>query len=149
MDLDGGKRVFHRLGGGGGSESSDKQNKVCFHWRAGRCNRHPCSFLHRELPEPTAYSYGGFSSSRRLHNFADDSGGGFSGPQQKRHDFNSGSTWGRNNNRAVLLRKENLCNFWVQGNCTYGEKCKYLHSWSLGESFTFLTQLDGHQKVVD
>ncbi|TQD88028.1 hypothetical protein C1H46_026451 [Malus baccata] len=43
---------------------------------------------------------------------------------------------------------ERVCNFWVQGNCSYGDKCKFLHSWSMGDSFSLLTQLEGHQKVV-
>ncbi|TQD80574.1 hypothetical protein C1H46_033878 [Malus baccata] len=43
---------------------------------------------------------------------------------------------------------EKVCNFWVQGNCSYGDKCKFLHSWSMGDSFSLLTQLEGHQEVV-
>jgi hypothetical protein len=42
---------------------------------------------------------------------------------------------------------EKVCNFWVQGNCSFGDKCRYLHSWSLGDGFSLVTQLEGHQKV--
>ncbi|KHN31542.1 Zinc finger CCCH domain-containing protein 48 [Glycine soja] len=35
-----------------------------------------------------------------------------------------------------------------KGNCSYGERCKFLHTWSVGDGFSLLTQLEGHQKAV-
>ncbi|KHN23067.1 Zinc finger CCCH domain-containing protein 48 [Glycine soja] len=35
-----------------------------------------------------------------------------------------------------------------KGSCSYGERCKFLHSWSVGDGFSLLTQLEGHQKAV-
>ncbi|KAF5805532.1 putative transcription factor C3H family [Helianthus annuus] len=145
MDFDGGKRVFNRLGPN--QQTDNRNQKVCFHWRAGNCNRFPCPFLHRELSAPA----NGTASSKRPYGFATDDqrstmarrgGGGF-------------NTWGRggggrggnvlNNN---VVKKDKICNFWVQGSCSYGEKCRYLHSWCTGGCFAMLTQLEGHQKVV-
>ncbi|CAN6569372.1 unnamed protein product [Malus baccata var. baccata] len=152
MDVDGGgsKRVFNRLGG----QQSDpsKNQKVCYHWRAGKCNRHPCPFLHRELPAPPSQQgFNGTASTKRHHAFAANTDGPSSrnrGP----NNFNGGasSTWGRTGgaNRVFVRKMEKVCNFWVQGNCSYGDKCKFLHSWSMGDSFSLLTQLEGHQKVV-
>lgn len=145
MDLDGGgsKRVFQRLGG----PVDTKNQKVCYHWRAGNCNRHPCPFLHRELPPPSSNG----APSKRPHGFADDSSG-FSGPRPRPNYH--GSTWGRVHGGASsrTVRKpervSKVCKYWVQGNCGYGDECRFLHSWSLGESFSMLTQLEGHQKVV-
>ncbi|KAG6716853.1 hypothetical protein I3843_04G062700 [Carya illinoinensis] len=144
MDLDSGsKRVFQRLGG----PVDPKNQKVCYHWRAGNCNRRPCPFLHRELPPPPSNG----APSKRTHGFVDDSSG-FSGPRSRTNY--TGSTWGRShgsaNSRTVRKpeRVFNVCKYWVQGNCGYGERCRYLHSWSLGEGFAILTQLEGHQKVV-
>ncbi|XP_028768529.1 zinc finger CCCH domain-containing protein 48 isoform X2 [Neltuma alba] len=140
MDLDGGnKRVFQRLRG---PPPDAKQPKVCYHWQAGRCNRYPCPFLHSELPPPTANG----TSSKRSHGSADDSG--FSGPRRN-PNFSGASTWGGVRGGNKLIRKtEKLCTYWIQGNCTYGAQCKYLHSWSVGDGFSLLTQLEGHQKVV-
>ncbi|KAG7986718.1 hypothetical protein I3843_03G096100 [Carya illinoinensis] len=144
MDLDSGnKRVFQRLGG----PVDPKNQKVCFHWRAGNCTRHPCPYLHRELPTP--FSNG--SSSKRAHGFVDDSSG-FSGLRTRTNY--TGSTWGRShggaNSRTIRKpeRVSKICKYWVQGSCGYGEQCRFLHSWSLGEGFSMLTQLEGHQKVV-
>ncbi|KAK9292872.1 hypothetical protein L1049_020853 [Liquidambar formosana] len=150
MDYDaqgreGNKRVFQRLGG---TPPNDNKQKVCYHWRAGKCNRYPCPYLHRELPPPPSQSTNGVSS-KRPHGFADDSG--FSGSRQRTPNFNSSSTWGRVQGGGVggpRVKMEKLCNYWVQGNCTYGDKCRYLHAWSLGDCFSLLTQLEGHQKVV-
>ncbi|KAJ7975639.1 Zinc finger CCCH domain-containing protein [Quillaja saponaria] len=115
MDVDGAnKRVFQRLG----RPSTDtKQQKVCYHWRAGKCNKHPCHFLHRELPPPLPSTTNGMSS-KRPHGFADDSG--FPGPPRRSPNFNSASTWGRARGGGVVA----------------------------GDSFSLLTQLEGHQKVV-
>ncbi|MED6219950.1 Zinc finger CCCH domain-containing protein 48 [Stylosanthes scabra] len=153
MDLDGGnKRVYQRLGGPSGDS---KHQKVCYHWQAGKCNRHPCPFLHSELPTPNVNG----TSSKRPHGSADNSG--FSGHRRTPH-FNN--TWGRGGGRGVggrgagggvvggdmsVVRKaDKVCNYWIQGNCNFGERCKFLHSWNTGDGFSMLTQLEGHQKVV-
>ncbi|EOY23073.1 Zinc finger WD40 repeat protein 1 isoform 2 [Theobroma cacao] len=149
MDLDGGnRRVFNRLGGPSTAPTdSSKHQKVCYHWRAGKCNRFPCPFLHRELPAPgPAATANGSGAPKR---FADDSG--FSGPAARRGpNFNNNhhNSWGRMGANKVVRKTEKVCNYWVQGNCNYGDKCRFLHSWSLGEGFTMLSHLDGHQKVV-
>lgn len=148
MDLDGNKRVFHRLGGGGGSSNNNNRNqKVCFHWQAGKCTRYPCPFLHREVQPPMPHSnnaHGG-ASSKRPYGFSDDSG--FSGSRQRTPNFNNSSTWGGVGENRDLKKTEMVCKYWVQGNCRHGDKCRFLHSWSLG-NFSLLTQLEGHQKVV-
>ncbi|PON57837.1 Guanine nucleotide-binding protein, beta subunit [Trema orientale] len=149
MDVDGGgsKRVFQRLTGPGSGDP--KHQKVCYHWRAGKCNRFPCPYLHRELQPPPP---NGTASSKRHHAFAasaatDDH---HSGP--RRGPNNNNNTWGRVHGNAggnkFIRKTEKVCNYWIQGNCSYGDKCKFIHSWSLGDSFSLLTQLEGHQNVV-
>lgn len=133
--------MFQRLG----APSSDPKNKVCYHWRAGKCNRYPCPFLHRELPSPPTQPLNGTSSSKRPNAFAaDDSLVPRRAPTT--------STWGRahggRGGNRVVKKLEKICHYWVQGNCSYGETCKYLHSWCLGDGLSLLSQLDGHQKVI-
>ncbi|XP_043718312.1 zinc finger CCCH domain-containing protein 48-like isoform X2 [Telopea speciosissima] len=146
---DGNKRVFNRLGA-----APDKNQKVCYHWRAGRCNRNPCPFLHRELPPPQ--SIDGISSKRPYGPANDRS---FSGPSMSRRPNPNmkwaSNTWGRNHGAgapgpARVPRKiqDKVCHYWMGGNCTFGDNCKYLHSWFLSDCFTLLTQLEGHQKVI-
>lgn len=165
MDVAGSKRVFQRLGPGAATASSsgsdnnnNKQQKVCFHWRAGKCSRYPCPYLHRELPTPQQSSMGNgaAATSKRAYGFAADDqyvGGGM------RRNSNFNSSWGRQQhqhqqggfgNRAggAVKKTEKLCNYWVQGNCSYGDKCRYLHSWSTGDCFSLLTLLEGHEKVI-
>ncbi|KAG2299080.1 hypothetical protein Bca52824_035552 [Brassica carinata] len=148
FDLNGGnKRVFNRLGGSNrpaAAAAKGSRQEVCSYWRAGRCNRNPCQFLHRELPGPVPSQ--GYSNKR----VADESG--FAGPSHRRGPgFNgsSSNTWGRfgGNNRTVT-KTEKVCKYWVDGNCSHGDKCRYLHCWSKGDSFSLLTQLDGHEKLV-
>ncbi|XP_022724808.1 zinc finger CCCH domain-containing protein 48-like isoform X2 [Durio zibethinus] len=149
MDLDGGnRRVFNRLGSPSAAPTdSSKHQKVCYHWRAGKCTRFPCPFLHSELPHSSGpITANGSGAPKR---FADDSG--FSGPAPRRgpnFNNNHNNSWGRMGPNKVVRKTEKICNYWVQGNCNYGDKCRFLHSWSLGESFTMLNHLDGHQKVV-
>ncbi|KAJ6748038.1 WD REPEAT-CONTAINING [Salix purpurea] len=81
------KRVFHRIGGGQSvNDTSNQHNhqhqqnqKVCYHWRAGKCNRFPCPFLHRELPAPPPHAYlnGGEGGAKR--GFAGNDSSSFSG----------------------------------------------------------------------
>lgn len=157
--MDGSKRIFQRLGphSQGGDNNSNKQQKVCFHWRAGRCNRFPCPFLHRELPAPPhqqqQQQHNGMpsSSSKRPHAFSSDyDNRGSAGGGGMRRNPNFNNTWGRTaaGGGAVVRKMEKVCNYWVKGNCTYGNTCRFLHSWTTGDCFTLLTQLEGHQKVV-
>ncbi|KAL3645262.1 Zinc finger CCCH domain-containing protein 48 [Castilleja foliolosa] len=155
MDVDGGRRVFNRLGpsssGDNGSynNNTNKQQKVCFHWRQGKCTRFPCPFLHSELPSAAngKRSNQGFGAE---DNYRGDGGLRRSG----NYNFSSNSTWGRAqsqqpvSSRAVVKKIEKLCNHWVQGSCKFGDNCKYLHQWSTGDCFSMLTMLEGHQQVV-
>lgn len=171
MDVDSGsKRVFQRLGGpvensknyhhSNNNNNSSQIQKVCYHWRAGNCNRHPCPYLHRELPPPPN------GSSKRGGGggggFSDDyssSSSSFSGPRSSRPNYSN--SWGRahggggGGNRTLTRNNKptekvsKVCNFWIQGNCGYGEKCRYLHSWSTGDNFSMVAQLEGHLKVVN
>lgn len=147
MDVDGNKRVFHRLGGASSTTSAApdqmKHQKVCYHWRAGRCSRFPCPYLHRELPGPQEVNGSSVAGPKR---FADDSQFQRRGAQK----FSAGgNTWGRvHGGNPVIKKAEKVCNYWVQGHCSYGDKCRYLHSWSLGDCFSMLTALEGHQKVM-
>ncbi|XP_019431307.1 PREDICTED: zinc finger CCCH domain-containing protein 48-like [Lupinus angustifolius] len=147
MDVDGGnKRVFNRLGG------DPRNQKVCYHWQAGKCNRHPCMFLHSEVPPHNSNG----APSKRTYGSAENLS--FNGPPRRTSNFNTwgrggggrGGSGGRGGGRGgeVVKKAEKICNYWVQGNCSFGERCKFLHSWSLGDGFSLLTQLDGHKKVV-
>lgn len=49
---------------------------------------------------------------------------------------------------VVVVNVERVCTYWIQGNCSYGDRCKFLHSWNVGDGFSLLTQLEGHKKVV-
>ncbi|KAL5839454.1 hypothetical protein ACOSQ4_012062 [Xanthoceras sorbifolium] len=45
-----------------------------------------------------------------------------------------------------------VCNYWVSGSCTYGDKCRYLHSWfhcdEDNRSLSMLARLEGHKKAI-
>ncbi|CAA3026675.1 zinc finger CCCH domain-containing protein 48-like [Olea europaea var. sylvestris] len=150
MDMNGGRRVYHRLGQSASSGYSDnKQQKVCYHWRQGKCSRFPCSFLHSELPGAN----NGESSKRAHQGFEADSSQG--GGLRRSRNSNFNNTWGRvqgqgggSSSNMVVKKMEKLCNHWLQGNCKFGDNCKYLHQWSTGDCFSLLTPLEGHQQVV-
>ncbi|XP_047316130.1 zinc finger CCCH domain-containing protein 48-like isoform X2 [Impatiens glandulifera] len=142
MDVDGNKEIFQRF-----RPSGDNRNhKVCYHWRAGKCNRFSCPFLHRELSAPYSNYNDGISLVKRSQGFSDDHNSIRRSP-----NFNGTSTWGRvysgGGGSRVVTKTEKLCNFWSQGSCSFRDKCRYLHSWCTGD-FSLLTQLEGHQKVV-
>lgn len=151
MDFDNGKRVFNRLGPPQHQQNDNRNQKVCYNWRAGNCSRFPCPFLHHELSGPV----NGTASSKRPYGFQTDDQRSSTVRRGGGSNFSSSSTWGRgdgrgnsiSNNRPVVVRKDKICKYWVQGNCGFGDKCKFLHSWCTGSCFAMLTQLEGHQKV--
>nr|CAD1844548.1 unnamed protein product [Ananas comosus var. bracteatus] len=148
-DRYGNKRMHNRLGPSHPTSSSssssaaaaaavnDRANKVCYHWRAGRCNRHPCPFLHSEPPAAPD----GVGASKR--------------PNNHWRNPNAGppSNWGKGRGggaagRAPAKVPDRPCKHFLAGNCPYGENCRFLHSWFVSDSFSLLTHLQGHQKVV-
>ncbi|CAL9782216.1 unnamed protein product [Musa acuminata subsp. burmannicoides] len=133
-DQCGNKRSFQRAGSSQGAP--DRVNKVCFDWQAGRCNRHRCRFLHSELPQPM--SADGATSRRGNHQGLVRGNSGAAGAPI--------SGWGKG--RAGRKASDKICSYFIGGNCSYGDKCRFLHSWFIGDSFSLLAPLQGHQNVV-
>lgn len=139
----GNKRVHHRLGPGSGGAPSSTNGKVCNYWRAGRCNRFPCPFLHSELPEaapPKRPSGPGGNVWRNPHTGGRGGGGG------------GHSRWGKGpgGGSGIVSHKppDRPCKFFLAGTeCSYGERCRYPHSYCISDSVTMLTPLKGHEKV--
>ncbi|RWW70179.1 hypothetical protein BHE74_00022146 [Ensete ventricosum] len=142
----GNKRMHQRLGPSQAVAPDRANNKVCYHWRAGRCNRHPCPFLHSEMPTPQQQSAApdGGVAKRNLVWKNPSNAGAASAPPSKWGKGRGGGAVGRPPGKAP----DRLCNYFLAGNCTYGEKCRFLHSWFVGDSFSLLTSLQGHQKAV-
>lgn len=147
MDVDGGRRIFNRLGPSSSTDhrnNNTRQHKVCFHWEKGNCSRNPCPFLH-----PAA------ANGKRGHQGfgAEDNYRGNGGGLRRtgNYNFTSNSSWGRpqpaiGGRNFVRKVEKKICNYWVQGSCRYGDTCKFLHQWST-DSFTLLTTLEGHKQV--
>ncbi|KAK1626402.1 hypothetical protein QYE76_000717 [Lolium multiflorum] len=149
----GNRRVHNRLGPApGAASSSSSSGKVCHHWRVGRCNRFPCPFLHSELPEATANSSrpnqtdGPGAGGHVWRNPNSGGGGGGRG--------GSGSNrWGRGPGGADVAARnwvqDRPCKYFLAGeHCSYGERCRYPHTYCMSNSITLLTPLQGHEKVV-
>lgn len=154
MEVDGmasrNKRSYFRGGA--------RAQQVCTFWLEGRCNRNPCNFLHPEDPSAIASS-NAFNSSNNTGSYngkrstfaSDDSafqGGG-----------NRSNVWGRlRGSKAGKVSasgaarhgksRDKICNFFLRGNCTKGEQCNFLHSFTNSEDISFMTQLSGHEKAV-
>ncbi|KAL6004670.1 hypothetical protein ACLOJK_005225 [Asimina triloba] len=114
------------------SDQSQAQPRVCYQWQLGRCYRLPCPFLHPDIP-----------FKRKTH-VDDPRSFQYSAPAP----FQSGRGRGRGMDSAPKGSAEKLCKFWALGKCNYGDRCRFLHSWCIGDSFTFVTALEGHEKVV-
>lgn len=150
MERFGNKRIHQRMGPSQAAPDRTN-NKVCFHWRAGRCHRIPCPFLHSELPQHaddgskrTAAGDGrGFQSQGFVWR-SQNTGGNSRGPS-KWGKGRGGAAGGVRQPRKVL---DKICNYFIAGTCTFGEKCRYLHAWFLSDSISLLTPLKGHQKDI-
>ncbi|KAI3857129.1 hypothetical protein MKW98_010543 [Papaver atlanticum] len=137
MGIDNRKRILNRSGGG-----VPTGDIVCRHWRAGRCTSNPCQYRHSQLPQPNQRN---FSVSGSI-------------PQRKPNTYNRvpskwGSQGGAVNGRpkgtgfkAPLNTRDKICKYWMDGKCSYGERCKFLHQWFVSDDFTMLAQLAGHEK---
>ncbi|XP_059438087.1 zinc finger CCCH domain-containing protein 48-like [Corylus avellana] len=44
--------------------------------------------------------------------------------------------------------EQNVCQYWVHGNCIDGDKCQSLHSWFHADGLSILARLQGHTKAV-
>ncbi|KAF9600084.1 hypothetical protein IFM89_002557 [Coptis chinensis] len=159
MDVDngGGRRVYNRFGGSQNSGPS----KICHYFQQGRCTRNPCRFLHVLSEDSSNDGIG----SKRSNGFANDRD--YSGPQgfarrKSNPNFSSNHTvpskWGRGHGgtgggaagyRPPPKVQDKLCQFWIDGKCSYGDSCRYRHQWFSSDSFTMLTQLPGHEQVIN
>ncbi|KAG6531580.1 hypothetical protein ZIOFF_005395 [Zingiber officinale] len=131
-DRYGNRRGYQRAGP---SQVPDKSNKVCFHWQAGRCSRHPCPFLHSDPPQTVLAD--GAAKRGDLQGHVSRNIASAGAPPSK---------WGKG--RAGGKAPDKICNYFLAGNCSFGDKCRFLHSWFMSDSFSLLTHLQGHQKVV-
>ncbi|KAG6483899.1 hypothetical protein ZIOFF_060685 [Zingiber officinale] len=132
-DRYGNRRAYQRAGP---SQVPDRSNKVCFHWQAGRCSRHPCPFLHSDPPQTVLADGAAKRGHLQGHVSRNPASAGAPPP----------SKWGKG--RAGGKAPGKICNYFLAGNCSFGDRCRFLHSWFMSDSFSLLTQLQGHQKVV-
>uniref|UniRef100_A0A0D9VJH0 C3H1-type domain-containing protein n=1 Tax=Leersia perrieri TaxID=77586 RepID=A0A0D9VJH0_9ORYZ len=140
----GNKRVHNRLGPANGAASSSTSGKVCIHWRAGRCNRFPCPYLHSELPEATTKRSNHGGGGGNVWRNPNGGGGGRGSGGFNKWGRGPGGADGGPRHKAP----DRPCRFFLAGDCSYGEKCRYPHSYCMSDSITLLTPLQGHEKVV-
>ncbi|KAG0472724.1 hypothetical protein HPP92_014581 [Vanilla planifolia] len=150
----GNKRIYQRAGPS--QAVHDRPNaKVCFHWQAGKCNRFPCPYLHSEPPQ---HADGGGGAKRVAG--GDQRGFHSQGLVWRNPNSNNGNTgaparWGKGRGggtvgsaRPQRKAQDKICNYFIGGSCSYGENCRFLHSWFLSDSISLLTPLQGHQNVI-
>ncbi|KAK7385515.1 hypothetical protein VNO78_31237 [Psophocarpus tetragonolobus] len=121
---------------------------TCVYWRAGRCNRNPCRFLHREISSPSPHTaYHNVNASYRYG--------------KKLHS--SSENMPNHNAKTALVKKSGdrkidanvskkssptICKYWTKNNCVHVEKCLNLHSWFYGDGFSTIAKLQEHKKVI-
>ncbi|XP_020572439.1 LOW QUALITY PROTEIN: zinc finger CCCH domain-containing protein 17-like [Phalaenopsis equestris] len=151
----GNKRVNHRRGSSQAAPDRTS-NKVCYHWRAGRCSRFRCPYRHSELPQPpdgAISNRSAFNENRGFHS----QGLVWRNSKSYNASINQGpsSRWGKDHpgevsgiSKPLLKFHDKICNHFIAGTCSYGENCRFLHSWFVSDSISLLTPLTGHQKGV-
>ncbi|XP_073126110.1 zinc finger CCCH domain-containing protein 17-like [Henckelia pumila] len=131
-----------------------KKNQVCAFWLAGKCNRNPCRFMHRQ-PQPQHQNpSSSFDGLSKLNTWKNPK---YCSNERKNSNGNRGQqTQQKVSNvetaESEIKRVEKLqpkpCKYWITGNCVLGDKCKDLHSWMCGSGLTVLTKLQGHDKAI-
>ncbi|KAK4265240.1 hypothetical protein QN277_026320 [Acacia crassicarpa] len=61
---------------------------------------------------------------------------------------NSSLQWKRQSHSDAKSNSSQICKYWMNGNCVYGDRCWNLHSWFHGEHLSVLTRLNEHKKIV-
>ncbi|TKY56448.1 Zinc finger CCCH domain-containing protein 48 [Spatholobus suberectus] len=123
---------------------------TCVYWLAGRCNRNPCRFLHRECQYTayhnanTAYRYG-----KKPHSSSENA------PECNSYNLKTalvrkGGDRGDETSIPKASKKlsPSVCKYWTNNNCVHGERCQNLHSWFHGDGFSTLAKLQEHKKVI-
>ncbi|KZV58504.1 zinc finger CCCH domain-containing protein 17-like [Dorcoceras hygrometricum] len=154
--------VFDRVGG------QNAKNQVCSFWLAGKCNRNPCRFMHRESPPPQPMHYRKSATfdglGEKPHkmtwknpNYYSAKKGTVSSSERNISNGNrdeetqqKGSNVEADGSEISCVDKvqPKQCKYWVSGNCVHGDKCKDLHAWLSGSRITVLTKLQGHDKAI-
>ncbi|RDX78120.1 putative ribonuclease H protein, partial [Mucuna pruriens] len=86
---------------------------TCVYWLAGRCNKKHCKFLHVDTPSLSSDSKTKLALVKK---------------------------GGEDETSVVKVCQQSssrVCKYWANGNCTHGEGCLNLHSWSDGIFVSF------------
>ncbi|XP_073061597.1 zinc finger CCCH domain-containing protein 48-like isoform X2 [Primulina eburnea] len=154
--------VFSRL------EGQNVKNQVCSFWLAGKCNRNPCRFMHRESPPPQPQHHHPLAScdnrsevSHKLTwknpNYCSAKKGILSANERNRSNGNRDLQTQQKVSNVVTAESEinrvekvqpKQCKYWITDNCVLGDKCKDMHSWFCGSGLMVLTKLQGHDKAM-
>lgn len=63
------------------------------------------------------------------------------------HPRNSSNQCKRQSHSNAKSNSSQICKYWMNGNCVYGDRCWNLHSWFHSEHLSVLTRLNQHKKV--
>jgi len=119
--------------------------KTCIYWRAGRCNRNPCKFMHAETPS-THTSYPGINAKSKICGKKHHSSYKIISKSKKTLVQKSEDRDGTN---VVVSKKSSrtICKYWTNNRCLYSEQCINLHSWFQSDEFSTIAELHQHKKV--
>lgn len=128
---------------------------TCAYWLAGRCNRNPCRFLHRETPSPSVPTYYNNANNAYRHTRKPYSSAEMTTPKYNSKTIlvrktrkTGGEGDGTIVTKAFEKSSKSICRYWVNGNCVHGDQCRNLHSWFYGDGFSTLAKLQQHKKVT-
>ncbi|CAO2835016.1 unnamed protein product [Amaranthus hypochondriacus] len=69
-------------------------------------------------------------------------------PVEKRNNVSSSDVCNAVTENIQMSKGIKVCEQWIKKSCHFGEHCKFLHSWSYGDGFSMLAQLEGHSEAV-